>query len=77
MSDSYDPEFGTGENAAVVREAVEGLRDQLTKLIGSKKRLPIVSVIESDELKNRSVLELTERSLRIMRFAVDRALESL
>lgn len=75
ISDSREPEFGTGANAAAVNEAATEVRDKITGLLGSELR-DIVQVCREPNKKPRSV-HLTERELRIMRFCINRALESL
>jgi hypothetical protein len=80
VSDSRDPEFGTGENADLVRFGITELRDKITKLIGSDKLLNIVDLCDgvlSKKLRSNKTWILTERELRILRFALDRALESI
>ncbi len=76
VSDGYDPEFGIGENAALVEEEVRKVRDKISSMIGSDKRLPILEVIDQVGEFGRPYT-LNERTLRIIRFAMDRALESL
>lgn len=75
ISDSYDPEFGTGTRAAIVATAIAEVRDKITKEIGVELR-DIVPVCES-ETRQMSTLEFTERELRIIRFSLNRALESI
>jgi hypothetical protein len=82
VSDSYDPEFGTAENAMMVHDAVHYVRDLLGIAIGSEARLPVVDMARSELLEENPAspaltVVFTERQLRIMRFALDRALESL
>jgi hypothetical protein len=82
VSDSYDPEFGTGENASIVCEAVTEIRDAVSKAIGNDALLPIVDLCRNEvdgrtEMSRLSILRFNERDLRILRFALNRALESL
>ena len=77
VSDAYDPEFGTAYNAGLVREAVGQIRDKISQSIGSDDLQYIVDVVEG---KKRGPLlsgRFTEREFRIIRFALNRALESL
>lgn len=81
VSDSYDPEFGTGERAATVRDAVIFMRDVLTSAIGDEELLPIVEIADA-MMRDRSTrpsqaVRLTKDELRVLRFSVNRALESL
>ncbi len=75
VSDSYDPEFSTGENAVDVREAVEQAVARIGGRLGSKLR-DIVEVVRGNDGK-RFTLSLTEKELRVIRFGLNRALESL
>jgi len=77
VSDSYDPEFGTAANAARVAKAVRILRDRLTAAIGSEELHSIIVLACTRNGPRRRTLLLSERELRILRFCVDRALESI
>lgn len=76
VSDSYDPEFGTGENADEVRMAVEGVREIISEAIGDPTLRDIVQVAAGPPGAAHD-LRFSERQLRVMRFALNRALESL
>ncbi len=78
VSDSYDPEFGTGELADKVMDAIQKLSQRVTDIVGSSV------VKDADEI--RKVLSrpgpsftatLTEREWRIIRFALNRALKDI
>lgn len=69
VSDSYDPEFGTGANAAAVREALQEIRDELTAVLGPDLK----NIVEVAHMPKRG----KERQRRLIRFAIDRAMESL
>lgn len=82
VSDSYDPEFGTGANAARVRDAVGNERDRIAFLIGDPELKPILEIVGwppdgHERASAPRALYLNERSLRILRFALNRALETL
>jgi hypothetical protein len=81
ISDSYDPEFSTGARATAVREAIMEQRDRLTEILG-EKLLPIVDIAEdefdhtfSKNFAKRFVFN--ERELRIIRFALNRAIDTI
>jgi hypothetical protein len=78
ISDSYDPEFSTGERARSVREAIEEQRNRLSAILGDKL-LYIVDVIENNVSQTIEPVsfKLTEREMRIIRFALNRAIESI
>lgn len=75
ISDAYDPEFGTAANAHAVGHAVRDMRQRITDLIGADL-LPIVGVVRGLDGATHHC-RLTERELRIIRFALGRALDSL
>lgn len=75
VSDSYDPEFGTGENAALVRENIQQQVDRLSPLLGERKN--ILDVVKGRAGERLSGIRLTERDARVIRFALERALESI
>lgn len=77
VSDSYDPEFGTGSNAVDVHNAVSGMRNRFTDAIGTDALKNIVEVVHSEDGEASKLFALTERECRIIRFALDRAMESL
>lgn len=74
VSDSYDPEFGTAANAHEVREALEAVVKQIDAYLGSREYILDVVRREKSPL---SRLPLSERDLRLLRFAADRAMETL
>ncbi len=76
VSGGFDPEFGTAENANQVQEAVQNAYDILTDVLGGKPPEPILDVVLRG---NRGGIEATldERVWRCLRFACERALESL
>lgn len=75
-SDSYDPEFGTGANAQDVRDAIQDIVDAIGLYIGSDLK-NIVSVVQSPAATHRYSLRLTEKQLRVVRFGLNRALETI
>ena len=77
VSSSFDPEFGTTANAEAVRGTVEKLRNKVSKAIGSNVLQEIDALVGGGDSGPRMLLKLTERELRILRFALNRALESL
>jgi hypothetical protein len=78
VSDAYDPEFSTVANADLVREAIEVQRDRITTLLGPKLK-NIIDVVNMDPSRKEKsfTLKLTERDLRVIRFALNRALETI
>ena len=79
VSDSYDPEFGTGARAAEVLAALTKVRGVISEMIGSDELKDIVELAEryNDVNLNVRAPGLNEEELRIIRFALDRASESM
>lgn len=75
VSDSYDPEFSTAANAADVREAILGVRQHITNNLGTELK-NIVEVAQSKGI-GQALISFSKRDLRLIRFAIDRAVESI
>jgi hypothetical protein len=75
VSDSYDPEFGTGANAADVTEKIRSLVTRLDDLLGPKLR-NIVEVVQGPSGELYEVF-LSERELRVIRFCLNRSLDCI
>jgi hypothetical protein len=75
VSDSYDPEFGTGANAADVADAIKEVKGILDKKLGPKLQ-NIVAIAQSKN-GTPTQMRLTERQLRIIRFCLNRSIESI
>jgi hypothetical protein len=75
ISDSYDPEFGTGHNAHVVRQGLQEVVAKVSEILTSDRQY-IVDVVEGEDGPMHTV-PLTERELRIIRFGLERAAESV
>lgn len=76
VSDSFDPEFGTADNARTVVEAIDKVRDKLTRALGTDELQNILAIVNGRS-GWRHKLYLTERELRVLRFAIDRAKETI
>ena len=74
VSDSYDPEFSTGANAADVREAARETAQRVTDIIGSDQLKNIVAVVHG-EPGRMFAGKLSEREWRIIRFCLNRFVE--
>jgi hypothetical protein len=80
-SDSYDPEFGTGANAYDVADAIRSIRNRISsEIIADDTLLNIVDLVHAKDAEDRKQyrdLWMDVREWRILRFALNRALESL
>ncbi len=75
VSDSYDPEFSTGENAQDVADGINSIVNKIDSKLGSELEY-IVDVVHGSEGKKVEFI-LSEREMRIVRFGLNRALESI
>lgn len=75
VSDSFDAEWGTAENAEAIRVAIQVMHMELGTVIGSPPK-PILEVID-DKAGPLIAAEFSERQWRILRFACERAAESV
>lgn len=76
VSDSFDPEFTTGANAQDVRDAIEAIDAKISKRLG-KGLVNIVEIAQHGPGKYYGPVITHERDLRVIRFALRRALESI
>ncbi len=78
VSDAYDPEWGTAENAESIRCALLEVYGYVTGVLDGKPPLPILELVRPDSVPTRFVKAyLTERQWRLIRFALERAGESI
>ena len=77
VSDSYDPEWGTTANGALIDEALEAVYRQLTTILNDQPPVNILELVQRDDMSNGIEARLTEKEWRLLRFAVERARESL
>jgi len=75
ISDSYDPEWGTSDNGREIRDALNLMHRALGAIIGSEPKW-ILDVVRSPSGK-RITATLSEREWRILRFACERAEETI
>jgi hypothetical protein len=76
VSDSYDPEFSTSANAQDVREAIQDIVGRRLREVLGPTLQNIVEVVHGEEGPQHT-LTFTEQELRVIRFALNRALESI
>lgn len=80
IQDSYDPEFGIGENCQIIRDALQEVYKELSFIL-NKLHAPPIPILELLKGKGDYSLlyqpALTEKELRLCRFAIERALETI
>lgn len=77
VSDNYDPEWGTSAKAQVIDDALESVYDRLTGFLGGKPPMDIRKLAIADDLERPISQTMTEREWRLLRFAIERARDSL
>ena len=77
VSDSFDPEWTTSSNRQDIADALSVMHSALGVIIGSGPKY-ILDVVHTSDL-DAPVIEckFTEKELRVLRFACERAKESL
>lgn len=66
------------DDAEAVRDAVRKLRDRVSEVIGDDTLLPVIGLVRNeDDLGPIRSLSMSERKWRILRFALNRALEDM
>ena len=76
ISDSYDPEFGTGENCALIGEALQGVYKKVSRILKNQPPLYILDLVKA-KLPEPIEAKLTTKEWRLIRFALERAQESI
>lgn len=76
VSDSYDPEFGTGADAGDVRDAVQSVIDRIGARLGPELK-NIVMVAQNRGAILTGEIRFNEREMRLIRFGLLRTLESI
>jgi hypothetical protein len=76
VSDSYDPEWGTSAVGSEIDDNLEQVYDRLTGILGGKPPIDIRKLIRM-ELPRDISATMTEKEWRLIRFAIERARDSL
>ena len=77
VSESYDPEWGTGTKANEIDQALAEVYERLCVILYRSSPIDIRRLVSMTDLNGITEVMLTERELRLLRFAVERARESL
>jgi hypothetical protein len=81
VSDSYDPEFGTGYNAALVAQALLDMYKKISHVLKNKPPICVLDLVEdwanNDDESIRIKHTFTEKEWRLIRFAIERAIDSI
>lgn len=78
VSDSHDPEWGTGAKADEIRLALRQLYHTLSDKLGGRPPIYIGDLVDRiDLMDNKATATFSEWELRILRFSLERALETI
>jgi hypothetical protein len=77
ISDSLDPEWGTGSKADEIDDALEEIYDRLTGLLHGAPPMDVRKLVKAKGMSRLIGAALTEKQWRLLRFSVERARESL
>lgn len=76
ISDDFDPEFSTRYNADMINIRLATVYHKISTILENKPPLPILELIEA-ELYKPIQATLTEKDWRLLRFALERAIDSI
>jgi hypothetical protein len=76
VSDAYDPEWGTAANAAEIASRLRTLYAAVSHVLSDRPPVYILDLVRTD-LPTLITATFTERDWRLIRFALERAEESL
>jgi hypothetical protein len=76
ISDSYDPEWGTAERCQEIRESLSKVYEQVSNVLGNESPMYILDLVNA-ELPKEITASLSEKEWRLIRFAIERALDSI
>ncbi len=78
VSDTYDPEWGTRANAEPIIAALDALYDRVSGVLRQKPPVYIGALVQQkDEMTTGLNATLSEWEWRVIRFALERAKESV
>lgn len=80
VSDSYDSEWGTSSNCGEIKEALDEMYEEVSAILGHVQPMYILDLVRAKHLDDEKLdieATLTEWEWRIIRFALERAKDSL
>ena len=77
VSDRYDPEWGTGDNGSQIENEIQKVYDKLSSILGNQEPIYILDLVKNQEMTEKLNASLTIKEWRILRFACERAKESI
>jgi hypothetical protein len=77
VSDSYDPEWGTSDNTEMISHSLGKVYAKISRILGGKPPIYILELCRAEDMRGVISATLTEKEWRLIRFAIERARESL
>lgn len=77
VSDAYHPEFSTCANAQDVCDEITRVRGRITELLGPELHNIVDIVHQPSRYTQPHDVRLSEQELRVIRFCLDRAMETI
>ena len=76
ISDSYDPEWGSSSNVAEIVEILDEVYAKVANILGGQPPMFILDLVKADLPEPIDAI-LTTKEWRIIRFALERARDSI
>lgn len=76
VSDAHDPEWGTAANGDKIRQALGQAHEEVSRALGDQPPMYVLELLRAD-LPAVITAALDERTWRLIRFALERAGESI
>ena len=76
ISDDYDPEWGTATNRGEIEDCLREVYKKVSSILDEKPPIYIMDLVHKS-LPHKTSAVLTEKQWRLLRFALERAMESL
>jgi hypothetical protein len=77
VSDSYDPEWGTGSNRDKIAGALKTMHGVVGIILSNSPPVNVLDLVRPNALPQPITATLTEKQWRLIRFALERAKDSL
>lgn len=77
VSDAYDPEWGTAAQADEIRGALRQMHGVVSEILSHSPPLYIIQLLSEPLNRAMPPQQLTEKEWRLIRFALERAADSI
>lgn len=77
VSDSYDPEWGSSENAQAIMDEIDELYTRVSIVLGQMPPIFILDLVAAEDLNRPIPAVLSEKDWRLIRFCIERAKDAI